>query len=159
MISFNYLTRFILFYALAFNFGCSYLQIATKSPKAKINSVSARGVTPIAIKFSAQVEVENPYDFEVRINKAHITFISEGKSLINSDNQINKSVGPKQKETFEIDFQIEYADMGPALNDFVMKSEINTEFKSEIELSFPESWDLPKRYIVKSSKKERIKLR
>lgn len=159
MINFNYLVKSVFIFSILFSFGCSYLQIARHSPKAKITTIKALGVTPIAVKFSAQVEIENPYDFEVRINKAHIIFISEGKTLINFDNPINKSVGPKQKETFDLDFQIEYADMGPAISDFIMKSELNTELKSEIELSFPDSWDLPKKYVVKSAKKELIKLR
>ncbi|HEY8270191.1 MAG TPA: hypothetical protein VIG33_04835, partial [Pseudobdellovibrionaceae bacterium] len=61
---------------------CSYLQIIREKPKAKIVSILPDGVTPFAIKFRSEIEVENPYTFSIEINKINFKFTSENKKLV-----------------------------------------------------------------------------
>lgn len=138
---------------------CSYLQVISKKPEARVKTISAEGVTPIAIKFKGEVEIDNPYDFSISIQKISFDFISEEKKLISANNELNKVIEAKGKTILPVYFQVEYADMGLALNDFLFKPQINTKFIADIYLGFPNSWDLPSSYKLAIEKKEVIKLR
>ncbi|MGZ3743496.1 MAG: hypothetical protein ACXWRE_09465 [Pseudobdellovibrionaceae bacterium] len=138
---------------------CAYLQILKEQPKARIISISPEGITPLAIKFKSEIEVENPYNFAIQIDQVHFKFISENKKLIEASNKIFKTLEPAGKTIIPLLFQIEYADMGLALNDFILKNEVQTLFEAEIQLSFPGTWSLPSQRSLKIEKEEKIKLR
>lgn len=158
-ITYQKFSLFIIIFFINSLSSCSYLQIMNQKPNVQVINTKPIGVNKIAIQFESNIDVENPYTFPLVIDSIYFKFTSEDKKLIESKNSLNQTILAKSKTTLTIPFQVEYADMGLALNDFILKPELNIKFESDITVKFPERWDLPSSYKIHTEKQEKIKLR
>lgn len=98
--------------------GCSTLKGLAQKPKVNFHGLGVQGLSLSAATFVAQLEVENPNSFEIKVDHIDYGLKLNDKDMTAGQVDETLKVGGRERKMVEIPVRIKYADLIRAVKEF-----------------------------------------
>ena len=114
--------------------GCETIEPVLQKPSASIQGVKFGNITPESATLLFDVEIENPYSFDLPLVNINYALTSKGQLLFSGGAEQQKTLPAKGKQTVSLPVKVGYKDLFNTFRGFTAGAEI--PYKAEVSLSF-----------------------